>query len=333
MDNLGVGSPMTGKVMGNEVGQSNMECAIHSCCLCCMGSEQTCFMPISPQECCGEIAFTKGPCTKSKSMVCILPGHQAYLGMLQGRKDICCICCEYSEAIIKPNWLSGERSCYSGGKKSGCQSSRYACLLNEDVPGRCGYCGCYCCPCGCCPHVKPFDETSFGGYGLGVQEVKPEKEYLLCACIFCHWSMFIPDNTHEFFGGTDKCVCCCDEGTCYLNMLPTDDGAGETLFMKYACARRCIFPTTLYKCVSRRQHCLFKGAFPCDAEVPPACAICGIPLLCMGKTTNVHCGTHIVGAKARAAANKRVAKKKMKAAGKAAGKAGAAPVPQAMATV
>eukprot|EP00966_Prymnesium_polylepis_P258952 5981202-Prymnesium_polylepis.1 len=148
--------------------------------------------------------------------------------MVDGRDDICCICCMDTGALIKPLWVTGEQACCKNASKGGCCASKCSCPFDEDVPGRCGCCPIFCCPLSFgCPSVQPMTEESWGGYELEAKTPNPGQEYMCCAFPCYVSSIYIPDKPADALGEECNCALLCLECKCLMHMLPARDDGRE----------------------------------------------------------------------------------------------------------
>ena len=75
--------------------------------------------------------------------------------------------------------------------------------------------------------------------------------------------------------------CCCAHYYCYCGDCLGCQGKSQCLCCLEKGHCKFVGPTTCLKCKSQFLCCVNRAAFPCDAEVPCALALCGA--ICVGK--------------------------------------------------
>ena len=115
-------------------------------------------------------------------------------------------------------------------------------------------------------------------------------EHFLCACGSCMCTIFKPDTFRDMVGLDVESIdgCCCQ--TLYsASMYPKDD-AGEVLKIESQGTSQIIMPPILKggpccKNTFRAGMFVYKGAFPCDEEVPMAIACCPFKCCQIGRSS------------------------------------------------
>lgn len=287
-----------------------------ACCCFCFSSETTIYNPGSVTQCLGSMKSQVICCFRSNEYNCICPGHQAFDGLSdqfkQSGDDICCVLHQSQSTFIKPNFLSGDLPVCKSVSKGCCCSSRAAFPRDKDAPGRCSL---NICPCGfflgCadsfgfCPLMDGVGNSSFGqsldgnvwgGKGEYGQEYIFCNTFLPCSALSCS----IPEYAIQALGWEKDCKCICLKCNAYGGLLPNKEYDGkdfENLRLDSVIACACVKPNSCCKDTTRCGFCHARSSFPCDADVPLACTVCGLKLCHLkgGENTNFetcYCHTH-----------------------------------------
>lgn len=278
------------------------ECGFASFCCGCWGNELTMFMPHTFAECWGYVGSTYLGlcCARVNSAMCICPGHPAFAGLADNRDDVLCIWYQESTNIVKPHFLDGREPCLKSSAKSWCFTSRCACPLDDDVPGRCScqflsicpgiYCGCAEAS-GCCPKIPPLSERAFGSFELNATRGNPDQvSYMCCACpgITGCWnvSLFIPEFSKDALGMECQDTFCCLEHSYLHHLLPEKEGYEyEEILLESSTSYKCVRPSVCCQTKDRYGLVKYNSAFPCNnGDAPLAMACCGV--VCCGLNNN-----------------------------------------------
>merc|ERR1719453_1373627 len=266
---------------------------------CCAAAETNCFCPSECPEFCGQMSsvYAGVCCFRYTSYGCIMPGHQAFEGLSEGRDDVCLVGKQTQCFIVKPQCIDGSRPYFKSAAKMYCCVDKCSAPRDPDVPGRCAaYCiNCPCCPMDCCcdkkgdvykvgcccPQVAPISEKAFGSFDANyiMMNVQDQKEFLFHAVpgIPCEaTTCFIPKSFAQSYGGQSKVICCCVEMEDMNMLLPENEGdEHEETLLRCMSSCKCVKPRTCCKLIQRQGFCINKCAFPCDKDVPFALACCG----------------------------------------------------------
>jgi hypothetical protein len=275
------------------------------CIYCCICQIDTIYMPKDCASCWGCTGKTQCLCEVSEEACCVLPGHPHYgalrvkdlhmIDLLGEDQEPLMICCSKKAVLTKPKWITGETPFLKSSHNSWCCGERTACPYDKEVPCKCVCPNCPCCGfslCNCipfefnptcCPKIAEQPPES-RQLIMSATEPRVGDEYLCCAWGPTMCTLHMPETYHDGLGADCHAIqCCCIRRTWRGNMVPVDP-TDDHMLLESEFQDQCIIPPFLanfgacHKSVCRIGMCIYKDAFPCDAEVP--CAFAFGPCFC-----------------------------------------------------
>jgi hypothetical protein len=254
-----------------------------SACCC---QEETLYKPANMAELCACFGEDLYCCMYSNNAMCILPSHPMFKDKVgEEGEGVCCIS-GTTEALVKPLCLVGEKPLCLGNRDECCCTERYSFPPGDNITPRFGQCFVACCDCwpfkmhiDVLPKVEPLKGFS-GASAQDIYHPKIDEEFVIFSCCCEMMTMHIPDTYRDALGeqNVGTCLCCQVDNKAFY--FPKDE-TGYNVIIEDVSDIKCIKPSTLCKCYHRDGFMHYRGALPCDEDVPFSVSLLGCK--CCGK--------------------------------------------------